>query len=125
MASDPRRLGALFGLLAAVSFGVSAPLAKLLLAAVSPQLLAGLLYLGAGVGLGIYRLLRPPTREAPTVETDEEPAVNPFEVEGAGAEPADEDQPADEEANPFGGDTNPFGADAGEVDSDDDNPFGL
>ncbi|MCA9238039.1 MAG: PQQ-binding-like beta-propeller repeat protein [Planctomycetales bacterium] len=67
----------------------------------------------------------PPTREAPTVETDEEPAVNPFEVEGAGAEPADEDQPADEEANPFGGDTNPFGADAGEVDSDDDNPFGL
>lgn len=42
MTGDARRLGALLGLLAAVSFGISAPLAKLLLADVTPQLLAGL-----------------------------------------------------------------------------------
>lgn len=38
-------------LLSAVLFGVSAPLAKLLLADFGPLTLAGLLYLGAGVGL--------------------------------------------------------------------------
>lgn len=70
MRVDPRRLGALLGLLAALSFGVSAPLAKLLLADVSPQLLAGLLYLGAGVGLALYRLVRPSTREAPLARSD-------------------------------------------------------
>src|SRR5262245_2881229 len=42
----PRR-GALLGFAAAASFGVSAPLSKRLLIDVSPQLLAGLLYLGA------------------------------------------------------------------------------
>ena len=41
----------LFGLGAAASFGVSAPFAKLLLADVRPQMLAGLLYLGAFVAL--------------------------------------------------------------------------
>lgn len=70
MTGDPRRLGALLGLLAAVSFGVSAPLAKLLLDDVAPQLLAGLLYLGAGFGLGIYGLARPTTREAPLTRAD-------------------------------------------------------
>lgn len=38
-------------LLSAVLFGISAPLSKLLLADVGPLTLAGLLYLGAGVGL--------------------------------------------------------------------------
>lgn len=38
-------------LLAAALFGVSTPLAKLLLASASPWLLAGLLYLGSGLGL--------------------------------------------------------------------------
>jgi drug/metabolite transporter (DMT)-like permease len=37
----------------AVLFGASTPLAKLLLGSSDPQLLAGLLYLGAGVGLAI------------------------------------------------------------------------
>jgi drug/metabolite transporter (DMT)-like permease len=37
----------------AVLFGASAPFAKLLLGSTDPQLLAGLLYLGAGVGLAI------------------------------------------------------------------------
>jgi uncharacterized membrane protein len=38
-------------LAAAVLFGAAAPFAKLLLGAVEPQLLAGLLYIGAGIGL--------------------------------------------------------------------------
>lgn len=46
----PRR-GVGLALAAAVLFGASAPLAKLLLQGTSPQLLAGLLYLGSGTGL--------------------------------------------------------------------------
>jgi drug/metabolite transporter (DMT)-like permease len=49
---SPRR-GLLFGLGAAVSFGISAPLAKVLLDDVSPQMLAGLLYVGAFVALSL------------------------------------------------------------------------
>ena len=42
---------------AALLFGAGTPLAKWLLDAVSPWLLAGLLYLGSGVGLTLYRRL--------------------------------------------------------------------
>jgi drug/metabolite transporter (DMT)-like permease len=49
-------------LAAALLFGVSAPLAKLLLGTTTPQLLAGLLYLGSGVGLGVVWLRRRETR---------------------------------------------------------------
>jgi len=46
---------------AAVLFAAGAPLAKWLLDAVSPWLLAGLFYLGSGVGLTLYRsLIRAP-----------------------------------------------------------------
>lgn len=45
-------------LAAALLFGASTPLAKQLLRETSPMLLAGLLYLGSGVGLSIARLLR-------------------------------------------------------------------
>ena len=45
------RQGLMLGLAAAVSFGVSAPLAKLLLDDVRPQMLAGLLYMGAFAAL--------------------------------------------------------------------------
>ncbi len=44
-------------LVAALLFGAGTPLAKWLLDAVSPWLLAGLLYLGSGVGLTLYRRL--------------------------------------------------------------------
>lgn len=44
---------------AAVLFGASVPFAKLLLGALSPWLLAGLLYFGAGLGLTLTRLTRP------------------------------------------------------------------
>jgi drug/metabolite transporter (DMT)-like permease len=47
-----------YALLAALLFGASTPLAKSLLPQVAPVLMAGLLYLGSGVGLGIYRLIR-------------------------------------------------------------------
>ncbi len=45
-------------LAAALLFGASTPLAKQLLHDLSPVLLAGLLYLGSGIGLGIIRLIR-------------------------------------------------------------------
>jgi len=43
--------GVLFALLAAILFGASAPIAKGLLQDASPQMLAGILYLGSGLGL--------------------------------------------------------------------------
>ncbi len=45
-------------LAAAALFGLSAPFAKVLLTGASPQLLAGLLYLGSGTGLGLFWLTR-------------------------------------------------------------------
>jgi drug/metabolite transporter (DMT)-like permease len=62
--------GALLGLLAAASFGVSAPLAKLLLGTVTPTLLAGLLYSGAALALWTARWLRPVPRETQLCRED-------------------------------------------------------
>jgi drug/metabolite transporter (DMT)-like permease len=56
--------GALFGLCAAALFGMSAPVAKLLLGEVEPVLLAGFLYLGAAGGLWLHRAVTPRSREA-------------------------------------------------------------
>jgi drug/metabolite transporter (DMT)-like permease len=55
---------ALPALAAALLFGASTPLAKLLVGSTSPLLLAGLLYLGSGIGLGALLLLR--TLRSPT-----------------------------------------------------------
>ena len=63
MRSSASLRGALFGLGAATLFGLSAPLAKPLLAAAGPLMLAGLLYLGGGLGLTLFRLLRWGLRE--------------------------------------------------------------
>jgi drug/metabolite transporter (DMT)-like permease len=52
------RKGIAFALGAAVLFGVSAPVAKALLTSASPQLLAGLLYLGSGFGLSLVAAAR-------------------------------------------------------------------
>ena len=52
------RKGITFALLAALLFGLSTPLAKAVSPQVGPVLLAGLLYLGSGIGLGVYYLLR-------------------------------------------------------------------
>ncbi len=50
--------GAALGLGAAALFGASTPLAKILIGSVDPWLLAGLLYLGSGVGLFAFYVVR-------------------------------------------------------------------
>ena len=50
--------GIVAALFSALLFGVSTPLAKVLLVEVPPLALAGLLYLGSGVGLLSWRWLR-------------------------------------------------------------------
>jgi drug/metabolite transporter (DMT)-like permease len=53
-----RNAGVQAALASAVLFGAGTPVAKLLLDSVSPWLLAGLLYLGSGLGLAVFRLVR-------------------------------------------------------------------
>ena len=70
---QPRREGVLEALLAAFLFGLSAPGGKQLLGDLPPQLLAGLLYLGSGMGLGAFWLIRRGRvehREAPLRSAD-------------------------------------------------------
>ena len=50
--------GVMYAIGAALLFGMGTPLAKLLLADVSPLMLAALLYLGSGLGLALVRTLR-------------------------------------------------------------------
>ena len=52
------KIGIPFAVASAILFGASTPFAKLLLGTVDPWLMAGLLYLGAGVGLGIVHMSR-------------------------------------------------------------------
>ena len=64
---------AFLALAAAALFGASTPFAKLLLGEISPVVLAGLLYLGSGLGLALVRFVpghgeRP--REAPLAARD-------------------------------------------------------
>lgn len=62
-----RNRGVAAALGAALLFGAGTPVAKLLLGEISPWLLAGLLYLGSGLGLAVLRLARrtPAARLAP------------------------------------------------------------
>jgi drug/metabolite transporter (DMT)-like permease len=60
-------------LIAALLFGVSTPFAKLLAADMPPILLAGLLYLGSGLGLGVIRALRDRGWSAPGLAAREWP----------------------------------------------------
>ena len=66
--------GILLALVSAALFGASTPFSKLLLGAVDPWLMAGLLYLGAGLGLaavhGSRGVLRLPVVEAPLRRAD-------------------------------------------------------
>lgn len=64
--------GFVYGLGAGATFGVAAPLAKRLVVDVPPLPLAGLLYLGGALGLGVLSLARDPraTREAGLRRTD-------------------------------------------------------
>lgn len=58
----------------AILFGATAPLSKILLGEIDPQLLAGILYLGAGIGLSAFhlarRLIGVPAPEASLKTTD-------------------------------------------------------
>ena len=66
--------GILLALASAVLFGVSTPFAKFLLGSVNPWLMAGLLYVGAGLGLAIFHFMRGvlqlPVVEAPPRRAD-------------------------------------------------------
>jgi len=66
--------GILLALASAVLFGASTPFAKLLLGSVDPWPLAGLLYIGAGLGLAVVHVsrstLRLPAVEAPLRRAD-------------------------------------------------------
>lgn len=63
--------GILAALGSALLFGAGTPLAKLLLNHVSPWLLAGLLYLGSGIGITLYRFII----RAPSVKLEREELV--------------------------------------------------
>ena len=71
---SPLSPGIALALGSALAFGATTPLSKLLLASVDPQLLAGLLYLGAGTGLAGVQFARGalgiPAREAPLRRAD-------------------------------------------------------
>ena len=72
---------ALFALLAAALFGASPALAKLLVGELSPMVLAGLLYLGSGLGLSVVwlaRALYAGARPAPGGETHLQRADYPW-----------------------------------------------
>lgn len=56
--ANPLWPGAFYALLAAALFGASTPFAKLLLGVIDPWMVAGLLYLGSGVGLGAVLAVR-------------------------------------------------------------------
>lgn len=66
--------GVALALGSAILFGAATPLSKILLGSIEPQLLAGLLYLGAGMGLAALQaaraLLAVPGAEAPLRRTD-------------------------------------------------------
>jgi drug/metabolite transporter (DMT)-like permease len=70
--SGPTRIsgGAARGLAAAALFGASTPVAKLLVPGTGPLLLAGLLYVGAGMGLLVAGGLRRTGTEAPIQRVD-------------------------------------------------------
>ena len=64
---------ALYALSAAMLFGASTPFAKLLIGDEVPVVLAGLLYIGSGLGLTLIRLIRDRGWQSPNLETSEWP----------------------------------------------------
>ena len=60
--NQPKIRAILFALLAAVFYAVNVPVSKLLLERIGPTMLAALLYLGAGLGIGLLWLCNPKDR---------------------------------------------------------------
>lgn len=54
-----------YAFISAALFGVSTPAAKLLISTIHPAILAGLLYCGAGIGIGLLRYARDSLSSAP------------------------------------------------------------
>ena len=52
------RKGIIMAILAAVLYAVSSPFSKVLLNEMPPTLMAGFLYLGAGIGMSLIAVLR-------------------------------------------------------------------
>lgn len=69
--------GPAFALGAAVTFALSVPLGKLLLGEIGSFTLAGILYLGAGLGLTFYRLLAREPRRGVSAEDSSSPIPSP------------------------------------------------
>jgi drug/metabolite transporter (DMT)-like permease len=88
---DDRARGAVSGLVAAALFGASAPLAKLLLPGSDPLALAGLLYMGAGLGLSLQRIavrrVRPVRRAEARLRPADAPLLAGIVVAGGVAAP--------------------------------------
>lgn len=63
----------IYALLAALLFGASTPFAKLLVGNEAPVMLAGLLYLGSGIGLTLIRSIRDRGWQSPNLATPEWP----------------------------------------------------
>lgn len=77
-----------YALAAAGLFGLSTPLAKLMLGDVPPVLLAGLLYAGSWAGLSLWRLARRARVRSPLVEAGQWPWLASAIVCGGVAAPA-------------------------------------
>jgi len=83
---DGRRRGVVVGLLAAATFGASTPFAKRLLDGVSPEVLAGLLYLGAFAALFAFAPTRRRRHEA-ALRRDDLPRLAGIVLTGGVAAP--------------------------------------
>lgn len=79
MEKSASRRGIALALLAAALYALNAPFSKLLLAHVPPTLMAGFLYLGAGIGMGIMAFLRR-HQDAPVKESRLTRAQLPYTI---------------------------------------------
>ena len=59
-----------FAVLAAALYALNSPLSKLLLSSVSPEMMAGFLYLGAGIGMFVMHVFRRNSNEKPLSKKD-------------------------------------------------------
>jgi len=75
--SKSTKTGIFLAIFAAALYAVNSPLSKLLLAYMPPTLMAGLLYVGAGLGMGIIALIRK-TKKTEKVETKLTKAELPY-----------------------------------------------
>lgn len=77
--------GIILAILAAALYAISTPVSKLLLTELPPTLLAGFLYLGAGVGMGIVSLSFRVARSRANIQTKRESSEVPsYTEENAG-----------------------------------------